>query len=915
VIGNTLKDADSGDFAVDVPAMSVIYTGAASSANIALSGANEATSRIFTLTWGANSAFFTVGKNEAQRNSNNYSWSDVATWINGLGGGWSATVLDNTRRASSACLVDGKGVAFANQNVKDTYLTIYSMFDYHTDWYQQVSVPENVYVEGNISTGLVTQNIITSNTSGAKDFIFINNAFENKMESGKYDNNAYLLSQLNFVHSHIVIAHNTMTSQGFWLRTDAGQFYNPDAYCLLSDNIVRSIEWRGTPDANLVITDNHLQAGSTAPSGSTGTTIGGTMEQLIPFAPMGDFSPTGAILSNIKTSRTPRDITKAVRGTTSYAGAVAATTATQNAVVSYTILDNFDTLGSRTISAPATQVIVSPGVLGANQLQFTMAGNNINSPSTTNPNIGANDDPGVWDLIGICVDVGTDVRNQSLGQVAVSITTGGNNYAYRVNTSNGAFLPTDFASYSRGKRWLTFNTNRFRVTNWDGAPLTSAGANSKQVAIQLQNPNSNRNGTVKIDALVRPTRQKSIIMLTADDINVGQYSDMAPILQARGAAAGLTSANRLRATGYATMKLFGTSTKLTLEQAQDLKNTYGWDWSIDSGPYGESLLRSINAAAAIEELNKHRDSIIAAGLCASPESAKHIAYSFGASSYDSGNTTTKDVTLSITPDGTSSYTLTNSIVYSNFIAAGMVAKGTGVIGGYPIVLNVASTAANQARIDFDRVLPAGGARTVTFCAQKRGLVVTCNSTRAIGCDTTALVPGMTMYGYTVPNNTVVVSIDTESRSGQITVSNPVPASCNVASFYLKDAPFTFGKLPDALIGAGYRSARKVASAHTAGFWPWYGLDPLFAMELPSISTDDTSNTTVFATLTKQIADFQEVIDNGRCAISYMHFNTQQNADRFTSLADYLAARVYAGDCDVLTVAEGFTRFNRASPIA
>lgn len=580
---------------------------------------------------------------------------------------------------------------------------------------------------------------------------------------------------------------------------------------------------------------------------------------------------------------------------------------TMNPVIAYTLLDNFEALGSRTVTAGAAQSIVSPGVLGSGQLQVAMAG--VNTPSITNPNIGVGEAPAAWDLIGFCIDVGSDPANQSVGQARMTVTTGGQAYAYQVDAANGGALPSDFAYFSRGKRWLTFKANRLRVTNWAGAQLPAAAAASKQVAIQLQNPSSNRNGTVKVDALIRPNRQKSIIMLTADDVNTRQYSEMGPILDARSTAAGLTAANRLRATGFAAMGLFGSATKLTLAEALALKNTFGWDWSIDSGPFDESLLGFLNPAAAVAQLNAHRDAVVAAGLCASAESAKHLCYSYGASCYSATS-----VSTSITPNGGANYTLSNAALWGINVAAGMVAKNTGATG-YPVVVQTPYVTSSTVQVQFDRVLPAGGARTVTFCGIQRGLAVTCTGAVTIACDTSGLVPGMTMAGSTVPTDTVIVSIDVESASGQITVSNAVPATCMLATFYLKDAPFMFGKLPDALIAAGYRSGRKVAAGNGAGFWPWYGLDPLFAMELPSISTDDGSAIGTFTTLNKQIADFQEVIDNGRCVMSYMHFNSTQNAANFTTLADFLAARVAAGDCDVLTVAEGFARINLASPIA
>lgn len=327
VIGTRVIDLDSTDYAVDVLAMTVNYSGVEATASIACSGASDASSRTFTAKWGANTATFTVGNTEAMRNANTYLFSQVATWINGLAAGWSAVVIDNTRRASAVSLLNGKGVAFGDTNVKSTTLNLYSMFDVHADLIQlgNAGLLENGYYADILATGLIGQNIFSTSSGGAKDFLFANIACHNKPGDTAYDSNANLISQLGNatsanVHSHVMVVHNTNSSQGMRFNTTQ---YNPDAYCLVGRNSFRTLAWVSTPDADLVISGNHLQTGATNPSGGVGTTIGGDQTSLYVNDAAGNFTPQGALMSNLKTPLLVYDINHKARAANDAAGAVA----------------------------------------------------------------------------------------------------------------------------------------------------------------------------------------------------------------------------------------------------------------------------------------------------------------------------------------------------------------------------------------------------------------------------------------------------------------------------------------------------------------------------------------------------------------------------------------------------------------
>lgn len=324
-VGNTIHEHDSTFFARDVAAFSLTYAGVEATATLELSGANDASSRTWTARWGANSATFAVGSTFALFAANtNYKFSHVVNWLNGLGVGFTAVLLDDSRRASSGCRLGEKGIAFAATNVKNTTFTVYSMLDLHSDLYQQNTsqAVENVVIANNRAWEMVTQNILLAPTSGAtRDWLIINNAFANKIAGGAYDNtDQYYSQQIRVPHSHVVVAHNTYTNQGWYMGADTASF---DAYCLIANNSFRTIHWSGTPDADLVIANNHLHAGKTVPTYATGTTTGGDQTNLVTDFDAGDFTPAGALLSNLKTPVVKYDRQRVARGATAPVGAMA----------------------------------------------------------------------------------------------------------------------------------------------------------------------------------------------------------------------------------------------------------------------------------------------------------------------------------------------------------------------------------------------------------------------------------------------------------------------------------------------------------------------------------------------------------------------------------------------------------------
>lgn len=324
VVHSITHDWDSSDgWAQDVPSLTVSYSGAQSTATLALSGGNDSSSRTIRAAWGRSSASFTVGNTEALMTANRYLVSEVAAWLNGLGVGFSANVIDDTRRASALSLVGLKGAAFTARDVKSAPLTLVTMFDQHTDWFQQnnAGMLENCILANNVSTGIVGQDVFIIGSGGAKDFLVFNNAFDNKLLAGPYGNDAQLFSQFGRTHSHVVVAHNTWASQGIWLRGD--QAYAPDGYCLLANNAIRDIIWVGAGNPPAGIIGNHLQQGATGGTIGTQTTVGGGQGQSFANSEAGGFGARGALEASRKLPVIAIDRTGLARGATDAAGSEA----------------------------------------------------------------------------------------------------------------------------------------------------------------------------------------------------------------------------------------------------------------------------------------------------------------------------------------------------------------------------------------------------------------------------------------------------------------------------------------------------------------------------------------------------------------------------------------------------------------
>lgn len=310
-IGNTVEDQSSEEYRAEINAFTV--TGPAG-ATLELSGANGANNRVFNAkVSGVSSGTFTVLNTEAGWTADtNYTVQNVVDWINGLGGGWSATLLDDTRAAHFCGLAGGAGGAFSATDCSSG-LTVVTMIDQHADvWGNDGSLLENLVCVDNTCWDINAQGIYLA-VSNSKDAVIANNSLHGL--NGNY------LSQWAGTQSNIFFGHNSWTGQNIVWRADTT--YNPDARCVFANNTAPVMAWNsGTTDADLVIANNHLQTGGTAPSGATGTTIGGSQATLFTDAANGDFTPAGDLLTNLKTPVLTYDANGTARGATAAAGAL-----------------------------------------------------------------------------------------------------------------------------------------------------------------------------------------------------------------------------------------------------------------------------------------------------------------------------------------------------------------------------------------------------------------------------------------------------------------------------------------------------------------------------------------------------------------------------------------------------------------
>ncbi|MEM6907359.1 MAG: hypothetical protein AAF494_01665 [Pseudomonadota bacterium] len=310
VVSNVIDGYDTSSFRAEIDAIAI---NGPAGATIAISGGNDANTRVVTAKEGGiEVGTFTVGKTSAFRGGNQFNNSNVVDWLNSLSG-WSATLLDDTRRATSLGLANTNGAAFGDTDVSSG-LTLVSQFDLHPDWIQGVisssAVLENRVFYGNETWGSEAQLVFLTNGE-YRDIAIVNNAFHQNDGSG-------YLSQLDSSQRHFMMVHNTFAGQRVLLRDG----YNDDALTLIAANVFDDGGAEAAVTLNGTYKDNHYTAGSNTLPGDVGSSIGGTPATLLASAATGDFNPQAQLLANLKSPVFAFDLTGLVRASAAPAGAV-----------------------------------------------------------------------------------------------------------------------------------------------------------------------------------------------------------------------------------------------------------------------------------------------------------------------------------------------------------------------------------------------------------------------------------------------------------------------------------------------------------------------------------------------------------------------------------------------------------------
>lgn len=250
---------------------------------------------------------FVASASAADVAGTNYNVSDLVNHINtvvaAIDPGFSATLIDDTRRAQRLGLQTGKGFSFAEQDVTDTTLSLYVEFDLHSDFYQFSDFQdlENVIISFCEVRNFGGQILFFGGkdiTTRSDDVAVINNVFD------AIDGVGHLSQAGERTFSHVTIAHNTWNDQVLSIGSDSMW----DSFSLIANNVAPGMSGDATAQgSSMTVKNNHVSiddgrrafAGRTI-TGGVGDTIAGTEDTLFVDADGADFTPVGELLANLK---------------------------------------------------------------------------------------------------------------------------------------------------------------------------------------------------------------------------------------------------------------------------------------------------------------------------------------------------------------------------------------------------------------------------------------------------------------------------------------------------------------------------------------------------------------------------------------------------------------------------------------
>jgi hypothetical protein len=264
-------------------------------------GANQ--DRVFTFRVdGVVVGSFTMLNNFIEYLGAQYNVSDLVNYINGplkaIDPGFSATLLDDSRKGAWLGLKSGNGKGFTAQPLTNTTLSLFCEFDLHTDFLVLADggSAENIIWSFNRVRNWGGQCVWLGGNAGDRgdDIAIVGNIFDSV--------GGYLSHVRQRIMTHVVIAHNTWTDQVFAMRTTATW----GAYSLIANNVAPGMSG-DTAGYLVTVRGNHVEiAGAELFSGSRITggvndTVGGTAATNFTNALAGDYAAAGPLLANLKT--------------------------------------------------------------------------------------------------------------------------------------------------------------------------------------------------------------------------------------------------------------------------------------------------------------------------------------------------------------------------------------------------------------------------------------------------------------------------------------------------------------------------------------------------------------------------------------------------------------------------------------
>ena len=306
VIGNTSTSLRSDrTLARDVPALDVRYDGTAASATIELAGEPGAATRLVTVRVAGNpDRNFTLQNSDAAYTANtNYSLANLVAWLKTLPG-ISATAVDTswTRAATWLGLSDTAASPFGARNIKDTTLNLVTHIGVKSSLWRVSGDAQNMVVWGNAAIDMAGRSFDLDGQGARHDLLIANNAVQNVRPVGS---ELPVSSCLDGAHNHVLMVHNTLSTQGMTLRTDRSFISGPG--CLIGNNSFAFLAWGANP-ASTPIVENHIHEQQAAPASLVGlnnvsnTTIGGNETSLYVNDQEGDFTAQGELLTNLAPS-------------------------------------------------------------------------------------------------------------------------------------------------------------------------------------------------------------------------------------------------------------------------------------------------------------------------------------------------------------------------------------------------------------------------------------------------------------------------------------------------------------------------------------------------------------------------------------------------------------------------------------